>query len=548
MLKDILEPPDYVRVSGSIGGQSIELSNSSRKIHPVRASPTKNLCRAVVASREIRIVSKFYVRLCDFGQTFFVKLKPGGKMPHFQQIDVYALEAELEVSDKGGKQGRQNKPKNSETSLDEPQSGIVNAFTDLLNAARTKGEGLILGHERTRKNTELRSAVNALDTLTTDTVMEVQRAKGDHRDNLMSLRTAERMSLRERNYFQHVNDLHREADYPESDIMHWSIVAALVITESLANSYFFAKGSDLGLLGGAFQALLISAVNIGAALLAGVYLMRNLHHQHRGRQLAASAGLAVYIGFLCFFNLATAHYRAALELDPTTALLRTFSRLMESPLGINDFDASILLFIGIIFSVFGLIKAYRADDVYPGYGKIDRQYQTADENYLEGKKELRDALKLVFDHSRAKLHELVSNARDGCDKFDELIADSKNVIGEFIRHQDEMNKACHQLLTTYRQANQQTRTSQTPKYFEIFPTLGDSQGLPHGTLVQDEELGVAIRAELDQLENGAKGVVTGLAELHEKSLSEVETFFLEVEEETDERVTRDTSFGAEGKL
>ncbi|MDC1214033.1 hypothetical protein N8000_06125 [Rhodospirillales bacterium] len=56
------------------------------------------------------------------------------------------------------------------------------------------------------------------------------------------------------------------AEYPESQIYHLAIVGAMVLTESIANSYFFAKVSDLGLVGGILQAMPISIVNIGAGL------------------------------------------------------------------------------------------------------------------------------------------------------------------------------------------------------------------------------------------------------------------------------------------
>ena len=47
-----------------------------------------------------------------------------------------------------------------------------------------------------------------------------------------------------------------------------------------------------------------------------------------------------------------------------------------------------LFVIGIIFSLFALIKGYTSDDRYPGYGKIDRLFKEALSAYEDAKKEL----------------------------------------------------------------------------------------------------------------------------------------------------------------
>ena len=47
-----------------------------------------------------------------------------------------------------------------------------------------------------------------------------------------------------------IKPIERAAVYPKSHIMHFSILASLVLFEGLANAYFFSQGSDLGLLGG----------------------------------------------------------------------------------------------------------------------------------------------------------------------------------------------------------------------------------------------------------------------------------------------------------
>ncbi|MDP6403801.1 MAG: hypothetical protein QF797_01200 [Alphaproteobacteria bacterium] len=303
-------------------------------------------------------------------------------MAYFDRVDVNRIAAELRVADRAAEEGRrQQKLAGTDGSVDDTQRIIMGAMTERWNLARTRAEEALKDIEVKLSGIDLGATLNVLNTLKADTEMEVERTKGRFRDRLFGLRRHEGEMRSDLDFFQLKNDLHREAEYPESEILHWAIVVALVVTESLANSYFFAKGSDLGLLGGALQALLISCVNIGAALMAGVYLLRNLHHVETWRLGLSAMATCAYLVFMVFLNLATAHYRALLGSDPLTAIVTVFKSLVENPFAINDFDASILLFIGIILAIAALVKAYMADDRYPGYGKFDRRYREADEAY-----------------------------------------------------------------------------------------------------------------------------------------------------------------------
>jgi hypothetical protein len=42
-------------------------------------------------------------------------------------------------------------------------------------------------------------------------------------------------------YFKRENKLHRDPSYPESQIFHWSFIAALALAESILNGVFLAK-------------------------------------------------------------------------------------------------------------------------------------------------------------------------------------------------------------------------------------------------------------------------------------------------------------------
>lgn len=463
-------------------------------------------------------------------------------MSYFNHTDVFDLEQELDVEKRAQDDGWQDRPSSSDATLDDTQLAIMGAINERLNAARVKGGEAIKAIEVKLGTIDLGATMNALNGLKSDTEMEIDRTKGRYRDRLIGLRREERGLLREKNAFQLRNKLHRSPEYPQSEILHWAIVVALIVTESLANSYFFAKGSDLGLLGGAFQALLISCVNVGAALFAGIYVLRNLQHVEKWRVGMAGLGLSGYLVFVGFFNLATAHYRAQLGIDPLTALVKVFQSLFRNPFGINDFDATILLFIGFIFSFAALIKAYVADDRYPGYGKVDRRYLEADDAYQEGKQNLRDAVHSVINRAREALNEIVGEARSASLGFSVQLAEAENIANEYSHHTAELSEARNTLLNIYRSTNVRVRTSAPPAYFEEYPPVQPADPIPAAELDLERKRAILVEEDLARIEDSVPEKMEALRTVSDLAMEDVEAFFREIEQEAEKQEARDAAW------
>lgn len=257
-------------------------------------------------------------------------------MVSFPEIDIEGLKKELLVEGNAINQARTERPARSDTSLDGPQKEIVQAISLKLEEARKEAAGALEFHESQQQEIELGMDISRCETIPQKSKQDIHRAQAERRSNLIACRKNERVMLCERNAFAVSNRVHREPSYPDSKIFHWALVLVAVVAESVANSYFFSKGSDLGLLGGAFQALLISVANIGSALLVGVYVVPLFNHFMSARRASGVIGTVVYTIVLFFFNLATAHYRAQLELDPFNALIKAIPRLIQNPFGVGN--------------------------------------------------------------------------------------------------------------------------------------------------------------------------------------------------------------------
>lgn len=181
--------------------------------------------------------------------------------------------------------------------------------------------------------------------------------------------SAQRMDVE---IFRHRNGITREADYPESRVLHYAILFFIVIFETALNAFFLARGSELGLVGGFFQAFIISLVNLGlAAFIASA--LRNCFHRNPLRKVI-SAALFIGIGALaCSFVLAVGHYREALEVDPMSASQVAVASLRAGPFTISDFNSWIMVVVSGIALILLTAKFFVADDRYPGYTAVTRR-------------------------------------------------------------------------------------------------------------------------------------------------------------------------------
>ena len=197
-----------------------------------------------------------------------------------------------------------------------------------------------------------------------------------------SVRAVQLDLYKELKLFKTQNNLERIPKYPTSVVFHFSIIVMVVILESLANMYLFAQGNDLGLLGGIFEAFLISVANVGVSVVIGYIALPQIHHIDGRRRAMGYLGLIVAIVFACVFNLVAAHYRDLLVESKAEALLDALPSAFADPFDLT-FNGLVLLALGLVVSGLGLWKGYSADDPYPGYGPLARRYEDAKREFLE---------------------------------------------------------------------------------------------------------------------------------------------------------------------
>lgn len=191
----------------------------------------------------------------------------------------------------------------------------------------------------------------------------------------------------------------RPASYPDSHIMHFSILAGMVLVEGLINAYFFSKSSDLGLLGGWIQAITVAFTNVIASFfLIGFLGLRLLQNPDRIFSfVAAVIGVPIIVGLVVFLNYTAAVYRDLLELnaaalalgDLATAAVQqgTVASAEDSILapvtealrfeGIKTLEGLLLFILGVTFATIAAFKGATFDDRLIGYGVLQRRARSS---------------------------------------------------------------------------------------------------------------------------------------------------------------------------
>ena len=176
----------------------------------------------------------------------------------------------------------------------------------------------------------------------------------------------------------------RAAQYPDSHIMHFSILAGLILFEGLANAYFFSKASDLGLLGGWIQAITVAFTNVIAAFfLVGFLGLRSLSNPDRPFSfVAALIGVPVALTFIVFLNFSAAHYRDLLEINEAALAMNALVANGEilAPVTraltfqpFETLEALLLFILGVTFAAIAAFKGATFDDRLIGYGAVQRR-------------------------------------------------------------------------------------------------------------------------------------------------------------------------------
>jgi hypothetical protein len=445
----------------------------------------------------------------------------GGRVPYeplvvrFPPVDILRYRTQLDLDREGSQNGSRNLPAPDNLTFDAVEQRIVTS----IESERSKAHEIYIINMRAygerlralRIHALLQRAAVAAEEARTD----FSDASNSGKDRLFELERTLTERSRELEKFRAENRLDRPSNRPESRILHFGIVAVLLVVESVLNGLFFARGLAFGYVQGIGEAAIIAGLNVGSGLVLGAFFLRRLHHRRALWALLGCIGTFAYGCFAIALNLGVAHYRDALGgPDPENAATLAWRSLQAQPFHVADINSLLLLVMGMSFSVIAMVDGYKMDDPYPGYGRLVASYRQEQGDLLEAKEEETARLAEIKDRILDRLDRHTSEIEARRSAYHAVLQQRDGYRQLFLRHLEHLEQAGNELLTCYRSANTRARTEPAPLHFSqrwIMPR-------PDVGVLENEDQGSApfpdAEAErvLGQLAETRRDILTSYAE------------------------------------
>jgi hypothetical protein len=393
--------------------------------------------------------------------------------------------AELDIKRRARESGRNNLPHTCDVDLDVVQQQIVDTYGSGANSLSQALWNRLRGaldqiEDRIPKPLEPESIIARK-------AYDLAQIHSSARDDLVARCHDERESWRDLKLFKGEHELARSASYPRSrpPIFVIAVILSALAIESILNGMIFREVSASYTVGGIVQALAFSVVNVslGYFVLGLAAARYSVHSVPWKRRLGfAGIGLAILLGLI--WNLYVAHYREQAgdlyrqflttgSLDALRGMLiNAGEHLLRSPFDLPSWQALVLLVVGVlIFFALG-VEGYQGwDDVYPGYGTVDRRHKDGRRAYENGVRGLRERMRFSLDGAVLEVKGKMAADERAVAEVREIESEALQAINEAEDSAADLARSCVENLRDYREANAYVRTNDPPTYFKAYPEL-----------------------------------------------------------------------------
>ncbi len=186
---------------------------------------------------------------------------------------------------------------------------LFNRHQTSLNTLAEQAKNRLAGIVRKIEAQEKKCVTPRLDDTLQQLRFQRQKVLVSQGPQLADLLNNEKAAAEDLKQFRQRNRLQHEAHYPASQTLSLSILLVLVLVEAAINGVLFAEASDMGLLGGWMEAMVLAMTNVGAAFLLGRLVLPNLNRRSVLAKVFAGAVALCFCLVILAVNIAGAHYR-----------------------------------------------------------------------------------------------------------------------------------------------------------------------------------------------------------------------------------------------
>lgn len=384
----------------------------------------------------------------------------------FETLDASDIAERLRLTERGTGNGMQELPAIDQATHDDVEQDILQT----INTVLTKQKAEVVG--------TLRALRDMVASLSVASQLGQLRLKARHASSRFAGARSEiggELYHKRTDLLQHANEL---ADFrdrhrltrmprePSSKVLTYGLLILLIAGEAILNAFFFAKGSEQGLIGGFGTAVGISIVNVLSAFFAGSVFARWINHRSFGLKISGVLGVLAILGGLCALHLFSAHYRDALiALTENRAFAEAIANLKSTPLLLKEINSYYLLGLGWLLAVASFSKGIRSADPYPGYWETFSRARVAALVYDDAYGALFGALEAVRDETVESFENALANIPQQSRQADQANAKRATLIQNFVSYEEHLEQSANRLLSVYYQANRANRTTPPPRRF-----------------------------------------------------------------------------------
>jgi hypothetical protein len=448
----------------------------------------------------------------------------------FPALNVDKLAADLDLTRVGAERGAREEPASDTAAFDDVENRII----ERVEAEKNTAHGTLLDELRTYQERlsglDFEGRFSTIRQAAPAAVGEFRAEAAQGRDELHSLRRHLRDLESESEEFRRRHKLKRAARWASGGnlTVKIGILLCLFVFEVFLNGFFLAKGSELGYLGGASEALTFALFNIGVAFLLAAVGVRELNHRNWFRKLFGLAALILYLFLLVAINLALAHYREVSAALISDAGQEVLTRLKTAPLGLVDFKSWLLFGLGVLCSLIAFGDSFLIFDPYPGYAPLERRRAQAHEAYIRRKNDLIAQLLDIRDEAIEILEEANRDLSIRRAEHDAILESRARLARLFVAHQSHLERAANALLSVYREANKNMRKTPVPSRFAQGYTL---EKFP----IEQQLLETTAREDLRRSIADSQGVLTGQIEAIHAEFEQAFATYREIDELVEEK-------------
>ncbi|WP_299263658.1 hypothetical protein [uncultured Psychrosphaera sp.] len=385
------------------------------------------------------------------------KLKTINELDQIQRISSAAKQAAME-----------EKPNSDSMNLDETERNIISYCEGEVQQAND------LVYDKfsvfKRMMTKATKAISSIQTI--KSIPEVFRSEYQYniRKNSSEAKIIQgefNLAKKDLYNFKTEHNLIRQEQSSTKPLLNWALVIAIVFAESILNASFFAKGSDLGLLGGVIQAFVIVMINV---LVANLVVLLIRRRNITSLSSVKKTGYTFITGAMVFtticFHFLVGHYRDALRIDFDNAYAFSVLNFSSSPFALIDFESYILVFMGLLFFALLIIDLYKIKDPYPGYSEISKKYYKIKDEFDSLNMILLDDENAMLSDMNKKIEMIKLEATDTYEEIQDIHIVMQKLENKYNGYLNSMQSLAVAAIRRYRSMNSDMRTTPSPEYFE----------------------------------------------------------------------------------